>query len=356
MSVPASGTYTINPSDYLLFAASGNTITALSGGSLTMSDGATTLSLANGVALLQGIFPTTVAVQSATASFSGTISANGAILAIGTMGPYCGIIFEVSGTFVGTLTVTATNGLTYQLVSVLSLGNPGGGAQPTITGPGLYYAPVAYTSLLLTMSGYASGTASCVATLHTMAPQLISPDNVTATFGGISQPTYMTDSIKSSYSAAVTGLVGPTLTTDLFTISGSASKIIRVTRLALTASQTTAAQRDVLLIKRSAANTGGTSSTATGVAMDSTNSAATAVVRAYTANPTALGAAVGTIRSRKVFIAGTAANSDEMIQDFGIRGTQAVVLRSAAESLCVNLNGVTSNGNSFDLSVEWTEE
>ena len=165
------------------------------------------------------------------------------------------------------------------------------------------------------------------------------------------------DGSKASYSAAIVGLVAAaTAPTDLFTISGSASKIIRITRIAITASQTTAAQRDVLLIKRSTANTGGTSTSPAGVPHDSTSAAATAVVRAYTANPTGLGTAVGTIRSRKVFVTTPSLNSDEMIVDFGTRPAQAVVLRGVAETLAINLNSVASAGSLFDISIEWTEE
>jgi hypothetical protein len=164
-----------------------------------------------------------------------------------------------------------------------------------------------------------------------------------------------TDGIKTSYSASITGLSAPNSATDIFTITGSASKIIRVTRVAITATQTTAAQRDVVLVKRSSANTAGTSTAPTKVAHDSTNAAATAVVAAYTANPT-LGTLVGAVRTRKVFIGTATGNSDECIFDFGIRPTQAVVLRGVAEVLSVNMNGVTSAGNSYDISIEWSEE
>ena len=45
-----------------------------------------------------------------------------------------------------------------------------------------------------------------------------------------------------------------------------------------------------------------------------------------------------------------------MVLDFGIRPSQAIVLRGVAEGLAVNLNAATSAGNAINLKVEWTEE
>lgn len=164
------------------------------------------------------------------------------------------------------------------------------------------------------------------------------------------------DGIKTTYSAAATNFAPPATPTDIFTITGSASKTVRVTKIFVTGTQTTAAVRDVLLIKRSSANTGGTSAAATAVPHDSANAAATATVLSYTINPTALGTAVGTIFSKKVFIPGTGVVQGELILDFGTTNDQAIVLRGTAQVLAVNLNSVTSTGNAVNITIEWTEE
>lgn len=164
------------------------------------------------------------------------------------------------------------------------------------------------------------------------------------------------DGNKATYSAAVTGLTVAAAPTDIFTITGSATKTIRITRISFTGSETTATQRDVVLLKRSAANTGGTSTTQTNVPHDSTSAAGTATIRSYTVNPTGLGALVGALRSRKVFIATTTTNSDEMILDFGDKPAQALVIRGTGEVVSINLNSVASAGSSLNISVEWTEE
>lgn len=163
------------------------------------------------------------------------------------------------------------------------------------------------------------------------------------------------DGQKATYSASIVGLVAANTATDIFTIFGSATKTIRVTRLTLTGTQTTATQNNFLVIKRSTANTAGTSTTPAAVPHDSTNPAATAVVRAYTANPT-LGTTVGTIIARKVYIGTATGNSDEFISEFGTRNCQAVVLRGTGECLSVNLNSVTVTGNNLNIRIEWTEE
>jgi hypothetical protein len=95
------------------------------------------------------------------------------------------------------------------------------------------------------------------------------------------------DSGKFTYSAAKVGLVPAASATDIFTITGSASKIIRVTHIEITATTTaaTAAALDILLLKRNVANTGGTSTgSPTPVPHDINAPAVSATVLAYTAN------------------------------------------------------------------------
>ncbi len=165
------------------------------------------------------------------------------------------------------------------------------------------------------------------------------------------------DGIKATYSACASGLVAVATPTDIFTISGSSTKTIRITRLGLSATQNTSSVRDVFIIKRSSANSGGTATNPAAVPHDSGSAAATAVVTAYTANPS-LGNTVGTIRAMKVDIEATnlVGASDHVELRFGEGPSQCVILRGTAESLCVNLNSITSSNSSFDIYVEWSEE
>lgn len=173
-----------------------------------------------------------------------------------------------------------------------------------------------------------------------------------------SQVVSTVDSFKTTYSAASSSLASAATATDIFTIFGSATKTIRILKVGLSAIQTTAGDALVLLIKRSATNTGGTSASVTSVPHDSNNAIATATVLGYTANPTSLGAAVGTIRVSRVFIPPANANttSETVIYQYGDTLGQAIVLRGTSQGLCINLNSTTLVGGTFSIWIEWSEE
>lgn len=164
------------------------------------------------------------------------------------------------------------------------------------------------------------------------------------------------DGYKATYSASVANLVAmATAPTDIFTLTGSATKTIRVTRVTINGTQTTASQITIILLKRSTANTAGTSTAQAAVAHDSNSVAATGTVLAYTANPT-VGTLVGNLRSRKVIVGAATGISDEFITEFGTRNCQAVVLRGTGQVFAINLNAATIAGSSFNISIEWIEE
>ena len=160
----------------------------------------------------------------------------------------------------------------------------------------------------------------------------------------------------ATYSASIVGLATAATATDIFTITGSATKTVRVARIMVNGVQTTSAQVNVLIVKRSTANTAGTSTAPTRVPYDSASAAATATVLAYTANPT-LGTAVGTASASRAFIPGAATASDAQGLEIvsGGAGQQIMTLRGIAEVLAVNLNGVTVTGSAINVTVEWTE-
>jgi hypothetical protein len=206
------------------------------------------------------------------------------------------------------------------------------------------------TNLVMQTACWAAGT-TALATVRKLGLGLTTNDSAQVTYAVPS------DGIKATYVTDVVGLSAPNNATDIFTIRGSATKVIRITKIIIDATQTTASKRDVLLIKRSTANTGGTSAARTPIAYDSSSVAATATCVSYTVNPTALGTAVGTILARKLFIGTTTSvTNDSLIVDFGNRPSQAIVLRGVSEGLSINLNAITSTGNLFDISIEFTEE
>ncbi len=167
---------------------------------------------------------------------------------------------------------------------------------------------------------------------------------------------------RQTYSATVEGLVPAATPTDVFTITGSATKTVYIHKITVNGTRTAHAHDLVILNKRSTANTGGTSVVRTAVPHDSTNVAATATVRSYTANPT-VGTLVGNIYSSRIsFPVQTPANAQgnggavvPWVWDSGHDG-QPIVLRGITQQVGINLNSVTITGGLLNISIEWSEE
>tara|TARA_R110000822_G_scaffold309096_1_gene437979 strand:+ start:2748 stop:3353 length:606 start_codon:yes stop_codon:yes gene_type:complete len=164
------------------------------------------------------------------------------------------------------------------------------------------------------------------------------------------------DGVSKTYSASITGLVVAATATDFLMITGSATKTIRVTKIEIIGTASTAAATDITIIKRSGLDEAGTSTTLTNVPNDSSDAAATAVIKAYTANPSALGASVGNILSSKLFLSTAATQPYLWKVLFGDRASKSIVLRGASECLCLNYNSATNAGNSISISVEFIED
>lgn len=161
---------------------------------------------------------------------------------------------------------------------------------------------------------------------------------------------------KASYSSSVSNIGVSALPTDVFTITGSATKTVRIKQVRLSGTETTGAVRDFDLVKRSTANSGGTSTSVTAVPHDSSNSAATATVKSYTVNPT-LGTLIGVLRSDAWSIpaASLSGQTGVLIWDMGLN-FQEIVLRGTSEVLAINCEGVTMAGNAMNFTVVWEEE
>lgn len=159
-----------------------------------------------------------------------------------------------------------------------------------------------------------------------------------------------------TYSATASNFVSAATATDVFNIIGSGSKTIRILKVRVTGSTTSgsAIKLNVMGIKRSAANTGGTRVVATMVPHDSTNAAATANVGHYTANPSGLGASVGTVRASHIGITQSGLTGGAVEWDFA-DGGQPIVLRGTSEQFCVNFNSTSVSGALISIIVEWSE-
>jgi len=169
-------------------------------------------------------------------------------------------------------------------------------------------------------------------------------------------------SYKATYMLTTGKFTAAASATDVFEIKGSSTKTIKILRvLVLTSKSPSGANVTLSLVKRSTANTGGTSTAVTVVPCDSNNAAATCSAKYYTANPT-LGTLVGALH-----YFGLSNDYDASSQGLGsIYGTsgevlsaekfgQAVTLRGTGESLCINANGV-SQPDKISISAIVTEE
>jgi hypothetical protein len=165
-----------------------------------------------------------------------------------------------------------------------------------------------------------------------------------------------TESSKATYSAVISDFVPVANATDFFTISGSSSKIITITALRVNGAATASSFANIYVYKRTAANTGGTSSVITSCIHDSSDPAATAVVRSYSANPSALGTGA-LLRSEHVSFSAAAAGNLVTYWNFVDRGSKSVKLNNTNEFLCFNFGGnAVPSGANIHATIEWTEE
>lgn len=172
----------------------------------------------------------------------------------------------------------------------------------------------------------------------------------------------------ATYAAASTPTAPAAATTDLFTLTGADNiegQILYI-GLNLELSAVGATTPRPLIVKRSAANTGGTSGAVTAVPLSSEWGAAACSVLAYTANPAALGASVGRIISGLMNGAGNTALFQSNAAGVQVPvyvwtpGGDALSVRAATEVIAVNFNGVlppgTIAGGGLCCTFIWTEK
>lgn len=171
-------------------------------------------------------------------------------------------------------------------------------------------------------------------------------------------PVFLSDGNKATYAATWDYFTPYATPTDLIVIGGSATKTVKIHKILLSNTQTTAGINKWYLIKRSAADTAGTSTDATKAPLDSSSAAATATVLKYTVIPSGLGASVGTIKQISVLApapASLAAGESVLFDD--MHTGQPITLRGVAECLAINFNGAAvPSGLSTAFTVIFTEE
>jgi hypothetical protein len=121
------------------------------------------------------------AINNTSSTSSAGLSANGNLVAMA-VGNYSSAVISIQGTFSATINFTGSNdgGTTYFPIAAYNMGNPGSGYSTSTTTTGIYYVPLDYTNLVVSVTGYASGTVNGYASLHTFAP-ILYPTTVAVT-------------------------------------------------------------------------------------------------------------------------------------------------------------------------------
>jgi hypothetical protein len=169
-------------------------------------------------------------------------------------------------------------------------------------------------------------------------------------------PSTNSEGTKRTYSVGTGGFTPAATATDFFTIVGSATTTVRVTRISIWGFATSAITEEILLIIRTTADLTGTASQPTIAQHDQNDAAATAVANLYSVNPGTLGSSGGVLRQSKLNCGATGA-AGQIVWDFGLRNAKAIVLRGVAQCLALNYNGAAvPSGMKLSIEVEFTEE
>lgn len=171
----------------------------------------------------------------------------------------------------------------------------------------------------------------------------------------------------NTYSAVITALSPAASATDFFTITGSATKQVWIRTIGCTGTTTTVASQQITLQLRSVADTGGTSTAPVPIQLNPAmigqiavqpTVAATAVVAAYTVNPTT-GTAVGPVDGGLLQTPAPASigAANGLFFSYPVTAADApLVLNGAAQQIALNAGGNSlSSGASLTCKVVWTE-
>lgn len=150
--------------------------------------------------------------------------------------------------------------------------------------------------------------------------------------------------------------------TDLVGIIGSATKAVYIKRIKIVGRAQNISELDFKLIRRSAANTGGTPTALTASKSDSSDPAATATVNLYTVAPS-LGAFDSVKRVEQIILPpiGLQGPASSIEWKFGDVGEKAMILRGIAQQASISVEDDTHTavaiptGAVFDVFIDTKE-
>jgi hypothetical protein len=290
---------------------------------------------------------------------------------------------DVTGTWTGTLIFEGLIGSSWSAVDAFNLSTELTSSTTTTNGTFIYVQLGGISQIRVRGNTLASGSAVVLitanqgsfnyplfargqgATIGSYGVQLGGVDATTNTFQFQKVNTlgaagvYLESSNKAAYTVSGLPITPPATPTDIVTLYGSATKTVRILRIVLNSTQNTIGINDWFIVKRSTANTGGTSAAVTAVPLDSNFAAPTATNLRYTANPTALGTVVGNVAIVNIVSPPTAPGTSgtsyiPYVFDFT---NNPLVIRGVAQGIAINFNGAAlPAGLSVNYQITWTEE
>lgn len=164
----------------------------------------------------------------------------------------------------------------------------------------------------------------------------------------------LAEGFRANYGYGAAQITPAATPTDIVTLYGAANVVARVKKIIVSGIATTAGSMDVSIVKRTAANTAGTSAAKTPGKYDSADGAPAATLSEYSANPTALGAGVTLLN--KILNLGLAGAAGTVEFDFSKNNDKPLLLRGAAQGVAINLNGqAVPAGGKVSYTIEWEE-
>lgn len=173
---------------------------------------------------------------------------------------------------------------------------------------------------------------------------------------------------QATYSAVSIGLVPASAATDIFCIGASATKDVSVKQIEISGVAGTLTTVPFTLLRRATLDTGGTAALTTAApnltvgANISTDVATTAVLIAYTANPTITDASPTYYRTAynnlPTVAAGTGITTIQWQagEFIGTFSKALNLLKGSTQQYCINLNGATVSSGLLDIDITWIEQ
>jgi hypothetical protein len=147
--------------------------------------------------------------------------------------------------------------------------------------------------------------------------------------------------------------------TDWITVTPNGPRVVGITNVTFFGTCPTPTTLDILLLRRSALNTGGTLTSVAATQLEEISVPTNTLVQVYTVNPTILGTLVGVGFDAIKLNLGPAGGAGFASVDFGgNRGVPAVRLRTTTHQFAINLglNGSLPAGTSISCRIEGYEE